>query len=331
MNKKSILKATCSNPALFAAMARKKDKCVEEKLGIENWKIWGTGTGVFTWEKKFLKNKLAALVIDKLVENQSCLAKVTSDENKEGEVIDLIKFYKEQSPELVRQIYSLYNFVGHHIINFCAMLAPTTFISHNNDTESISLYAKSRLLKTGPGSMLYVDWHKEDLLDCVTQDIGVETTREILLDLRNNAKHTVDTNGTNHSTEWGICAASDMIFDKTGVKPNWMVAPPEIVDNLEYTKFDTLPSQSSLSIKFKGIWHDGGNELLLLEDPLLPMKQILLGYKGDVNDHHQSPYYYCGYIPLTLLPGFNNWRFMTRYGKCLIKGGDNYYAKVKIS
>ena len=348
MKKKHILKRTCHNPNLFAAMAKKKHNVKKEPVGgvdiaknpTDDIKklILNTDTSRWHWvslehwEAQFFNKEKANLVMETLIENQGYMWEImTSPSGEEG--VEIFNTYKNTYKELLTNIYSPYNFIGYHIVNCCAMKGPTCFIQHKNTRprwKSDEDFSKSVMACTRKSR--YKEYVSE-LLMCLGLEISLECTREIVGDLRNNATNVSVCNMETLESE--INSACDKIFEKCGVRPNWMITSPEIADLLTFEPVNVNKPYSTMGINLEGIFNNEKDELLLLKDPLFPTYQILLGYKGD--EEHPSPYYYCSYIPLTMTPTicdpeslYPNFGWLSRYGKWLVPDGGDYYARIKV-
>lgn len=190
---------------------------------------------------------------------------------------------------------------------------------------------------------------EEELTSVLGQEISLETDREILGDLLNNA-------GTVSAWDFAT-AAGDTIkekYESLFVKLveisnvvhrktlrggcNWIVTSPEVASIFETATAGFAPAPSDGFTGGLGIQYVGSisSKWKLYKDPLFKTNQILMGYKGD--SYMDSGYFFCPYVPLTQTPVVMDPEslcprkgLMTRYGKKLLREGAKFYSRLSIS
>ncbi len=222
--------------------------------------------------------------------------------------------------------------------------------------ESEEIVAKTRKLKAAWSYEAQQDLRSQHNLEAdaeltaiLAQEINLEIDREILTDLRLNAG---TVGAWDFSTAMGqtlkekyeslyvkLIEISNVVHRKTlrgGC--NWIVTSPEVASIFEAATagFGPKPSDtftSSLGVQYVGSVNDRWR---MYKDPLFPVGQILLGYKGD--SYMDTGYFFCPYVPLTQTPvvldpdSFCPRRgLLTRYGKKLLNNGSRFYARMAIN
>lgn len=136
-----------------------------------------------------------------------------------------------------------------------------------------------------------------------------------------------------------ILDAANTIYKRRGVRPNWIVAPPDICNRLEKVQgFDFAPDFAN----GQGIIGSSGNiekygtikkQFNVFIYPQAPSTKALIGYKGE--DITKAGYIYAPYQPIQLTPdvwttGFMKSKgIMSRFAKKLVNS--NCYASVTIT
>lgn len=225
----------------------------------------------------------------------------------------------------------------------------------NLTVESESITAVTRKLKASWTHEAQQDLRaqhsldaQEELLSVLAQEVNLEIDREVLMHLRNNA-------GTVSAWDFNT-ALGDTIkekYESIYVKfvelgnqihkktlrgaANWIVCSPEVASIFETATAGFAPTLSDTFNTTAGIQYVGAvnSKWQIYKDPLFPVGQVLMGYKGPTN--MDSGFYYCPYVPLTQTPvvlGQNDFTprvaLITRYGVKMLREGSKYYARLSI-
>lgn len=216
----------------------------------------------------YIKNSIAMLI-----ENQKL-----TDDNTDNDF-----------KELIIKLYDPNVFIGFDIVSIQPHLRPGNLIQfYNNrklETEAVSAITKS---------LISTKQNIETICSTLTKTINAE----ILRDLLNNCGTVIKSNDPNEA----ITNISNIMANKIGHYPNWVVANNEIAKNIDL-------------------------EIKIIEEPLLP-NSILIGYKG--SSPYEAGYFYNPYIPLVAYKDVTKTLIMTRYSKKLIPGGNKFYGKIEI-
>lgn len=222
--------------------------------------------------------------------------------------------------------------------------------------ENQEVVAKTRKLKAVWSYEAQQDLRSQHNLDAeqeltaiLAQEINLEIDREILTDLRNNAGTVAS---WDFNTALGVTIkeryealyvklteVSAVVHRKTlRGSANWIVCSPEVAAIFEAATAGYAPSPSESFTSSLGVQYVTtiNNKWRVYKDPLFPQNQILMGYKGD--SYMDSGYYYCPYVPLTQTMVLQDPEsfcprkgILTRYGKCLLRDGAKFYARINIA
>lgn len=188
-----------------------------------------------------------------------------------------------------------------------------------------------------------------EITSVLAQEINLEIDREVLADLRNNAGTVAawdfntalgDTIKERYESLYvKLVELSNVIHRKTlRGSANWIVCSPEVASIFETATAGFAPTMSDTFTSSLGVQYVGtvNQKWKLYKDPLFPVGQILVGYKGD--SYMDSGYFYCPYVPLTQTPtvldpdGFTPRKgLITRYGKKLLRDGAKFYGRMNIA
>lgn len=205
-----------------------------------------------------------------------------------------------------------------------------------------------------------IDVEKE-LVTVMGSEMALEIDREIVTDIRDNVGFemvhdwsTANVPGIPSATHPGLgmvyddlakalcstlMAASFEVHKRTmRGAANWAIMSPVLAARftaLNTFKYSGSPGENTgnLGMKTEGTVN---GMIKLITDPLTYNNQITLGYKG--SGFMDTGYFYCPYIPVTQIDTFTDpgdltkrKAIMTRYGKIMIKRGENYYGSVVVT
>jgi len=210
-----------------------------------------------------------------------------------------------------------------NIVSCQSMMGPQGYVYYD-EFKSEEVLAKTRHAKTT---------YKPDI-ETTSQKIAEEIDMEVLTDISKNSgvNFVCDMSDSRQLRENATRLLSIVKMAKHTVKErsgrgeaNWCVTSPLTA---------TLLFMDSLE-DFHALKHN--TEIGTLEEmrvycvPQLEPTDIILGFKGHPYD---SGYIYCPYVPISFAEGIteepDSHRMFYRYGKKLIKGGSNYYAKISV-
>lgn len=222
--------------------------------------------------------------------------------------------------------------ISPNLVSFQTMIGPAGII-YWDTSEGIAnedIAAKTRIL---PRTVAV-----NDVIDPESfgQWLAEYIDREVFQDLINNAgaKPIWDVSAVDGDSLEEKCKDLIAVVKKTRQvvkaqskrqEANWCVTSPTGVKLLSMGGMQVSTDVTNLGgIKSVGqLW-----DMKVYCDPIFPSTTMLMGYKGDPAD---SGYFYCPYILLTdLKKDDTSFGFITRYGKILRKGGNNFYAKLSI-
>jgi hypothetical protein len=190
---------------------------------------------------------------------------------------------------------------------------------------------------------------ESEFLQFASTELALETDREILADLRDNAgtvtvwdfaSATGDTIKERYESLYvKLVETSNQIRKKTlRGEANFIVCSPEIAAIFQSATAGFAPAptdgfQTAIGIQYIGTIN---SRYRVFIDPDAPSNQILLGYRGD--SAIETGYFYCPYVAMTqseLMVDPNSGCLtrimMTRYGKALLREGGRFYARVQIT
>ena len=187
---------------------------------------------------------------------------------------------------------------------------------------------------------------EQEITNVMAQEINLEIDREILGDLLKNAGTVA---AWDFSTSLGdtikekyeslyvkLTEISTIVHRKTlRGGANFVVCSPEIAALFETATAGYAPTMSDNFTSSLGIQYVGAvnGKWRLYKDPLFNQRDILMGYKGD--NHLDSGYFYCPYVPLTQTPlVYDPHSYVPskglscRYGKKMLREGNKFYARI---
>lgn len=222
--------------------------------------------------------------------------------------------------------------------------------------ESEEIVAKTRKLKAAWSYEAQQDLRSQHNLEAdaeltavLAQEINLEIDREVLTDLRMNAGTVAawdfntalgDTLKEKYESLYVKVSEISAVIHRKTLRggANWIVTSPEVASIFETATAGFAPNPSETFTSSLGVQYVGtvNSKWRLYKDPLFPVGQILLGYKGD--SYMDAGYFYCPYVPLTQTPivlepeGFCPRRgILTRYGKKLLREGAKFYARMTVA
>lgn len=191
---------------------------------------------------------------------------------------------------------------------------------------------------------------ESELMQFAATEIALETDREVLEDLRDNAGTIVvwdyatalgDTQKEKYESLYlKIVEASNQIRKKTlRAEANFIVCSPEVYAIFQSATAGFAPAaidagmQSAVGIQYVGTINA---RYKVFVDPAADRSTILLGYRGD--SMMEVGYFLCPYVALEQSPlmadpqsGCLSRILMTRYGKTLLREGARYYGRIQIT
>jgi hypothetical protein len=288
------------------------------------------------WEKLNLlegakdKKKLA-----NILENQKTANTFVHDKLKDDDRINL-NLFKNFTIALIKRL--CVDFPLFDMINFDVVAKPVQNISYKeaktNSTKEIEIVAKTRFWKTRWNQGRLNELYDTELtkLDAEAKffmefydSIYNEMEAEIVGDLSRNV-------GSFLEIEWknignlldNILIRSRSLEKESGRSAEWIIIPVEIYNEIktipDYFNFENLVESSKIQ-KVGQLF----NSLDVYVYPELPDLEILIG-------NTNYGYFYCPYIPFTLiegLPDVNWYGLLMRYGKKLVD--NSHYSKIIIS
>jgi Major capsid protein Gp23 len=157
----------------------------------------------------------------------------------------------------------------------------------------------------------------------LSEEIKLEITREVITDIRNSAGLIVKTFDFKESIDKAYDNLSSRLKKYYGeyIEPNWMIRGPMDGDNFaNYTSLGIYDTNTYI------------NNMKVYIDPLFPLNQAIMGYKGN---EYESSYIYSPYVSIVgtqvvLDPdSFCTCSgILTRYSKKLVANGAKVFARV---
>ena len=144
-----------------------------------------------------------------------------------------------------------------------------------------------------------------DIIDSFSQQVGTQTTNEIVQDLTRNAgiKHNIALNEKN------IELVCNEIEDQCGHKANWVAMNSDTAYRLYGLRYTN--QENTLSFGYINAGNIDGRDVYINPDH---RNNILIGSK---KDDHRAGYFYCPYILSFHMKDVGNNSF-TRYGKTMV-------------
>lgn len=296
------------------------------------------------WEKTGLLKGLSGYVAEEtalMIENQRL---VNEQFNDTGDIAQ----FKRISIPLVRRIIP--NLAAFKLASVQGMLGPNSKVSYykKNKLEETDLISTIKKLKAVWSYEAQQDLRKQHCLDAeaeltaiLAQEITLELDRMILTDLRNGAalKKEIDFDhlpGELPNEKFAL--VQEHIYDLATESQdlygrpfaNWIVTSPEMAKAI---CVDDKGWNFSIGIEECGeLATDKGN-IKIYRDPLFPVGQILMGYKGEVE--YDAGYVFAPYVMLQQTPvildpdTFSPRRgLLCKYGK--IMTDSTYYSLLTI-
>ena len=304
------------------------------RLGVSNLNDWESANGI---DKKWIGQQLGMVV-----ENQQLYSKMTAGSGfGDANPIEIESsiLFGQRAPELVRRMFSLYDFPLWHLISVRTMESPCVELKWKDGDGTLA--ERASVCKTKKYKHHHSIGHPnvtiEDAEDILLSEIGREIEREVFADITHN--HGTRANRNINEIDSAVPMMLRVMTEKNKCRPNWLVAGPEMIEKLKH-EFYCIPvihphSNCNLMPIFDCILKCLDCDLLVVSDPLHKMNQILIGtkYAGE-----QGPGYFYGlYVPLVTCPIIRSEDFCPRsYGvlsrgcKTLWgKGAFNSYGKIE--
>lgn len=185
-----------------------------------------------------------------------------------------------------------------------------------------------------------------ELVAMLAYELKREIDRMIIQDILNNTTEninwssTYDSNSGYSRKEWdetlyhAIVDAETAIYKKRLVKPNWIVASPDVCARLEKISGFRLEGgiEGGTIVKGANLYGTLKNKYRVFSDPEMPSNKLLIGYKG--NSFFETGYVYAPYVPLYTTPTIVDTDFtprraiMSRFARKLVS--NDFYATVTI-
>lgn len=129
--------------------------------------------------------------------------------------------------------------------------------------------------------------------------------------------------------------AENLIYKKRLVRPNFVVAHPDVLNRLEKTNAFRYQGdvQGGQIQKGANVFGTLAGKYNVIADPLAPTNKILMGYRG--NSFLETGYVYAPYQPITTTPTIVDVDFqprkavMSRFGRKVISG--DFYSTVTVT
>ena len=288
---------------------------------------------------KALTEKWAKYGILKGIEEdyKDVVAQVLENQRVANESTSFDAAFKRLSIPLVRRIFGGISLLN-KLISIQPLDKPAGLIRYiNNNKETIKQATASTFKTKSVWDISFVQDvafgagvnAEAELAAIIAQDLAIEITRKVLVNIKNSAalrKVLVFTNPKSARIEI-LDFIEEIRKRHHRPKSNWLVTSPEVASSLFNSQNN---KHESLGLIYWGIWED----INVYVDSLAPMSRMILGYKGEIS--FDSGYVYSPYVPLNLTAVILNPDTFAPRRNIMHQSSDlmvdnTYYASVEIA